>query len=275
MGKFFITAEQVWSALGGAEAPLLVDVRRRAVYEADGDLIPGARWRDPADLAAIADAVPAGRDLVIYCAHAHQLSQGAAALLRAQGREARVLRGGIEAWRKSGLPTLRRAALAALAPQGTQLWVTRRRPKIDRIACPWLILRFIDPDARFLFVEPDEVLPTAEELGAIAFDIEGAPITHDGALCSFDTLLAKSGIADPALAELAVIVRGADTARPELAPESAGLLAMAIGISALAGEDDHMALRLGLTLYDALYAWRRKAPAETHNWPTVPAAVPA
>lgn len=268
MGKFFITAEQVWAAIGGAGQLCLVDVRRRAVFDADRRLIPGARWHDPADLATLAASVPSDRDLVFYCAHGHQLSQGAAALLRAGGREARVLRGGLEAWRKSGLPVADHGALASLAPAGTRLWVTRRRPKIDRIACPWLILRFIDPEARVLFVDPDAVLSTAAELGGVAFDIEGAPITHDGGLCSFDMLLAKSGIADPALAALAVIVRGADTARPELAPESAGLLAMAIGLSALAGEDDHRALRLGLTLYDALYAWRRKAPAETHNWPS-------
>jgi len=272
MGKFFSTAEQLWAALGGAEAPVLVDVRRRPVFEADGHLIPGARWCDHADPSAIAAGVPAGRDLIVYCAHGHQLSQGVVAILRAEGREARTLRGGIEAWRRAGLPTLRR--MPELPGDGPSLWVTRRRPKIDRVACPWLILRFIDPRARFLFVDPDQVLATAEEYGAIAFDIEGAGITHDGDLCSFDTLLARSGIADPALAELAVIVRGADTAHPELAAESAGLLAMAIGISALAGEDDHMALHLGLTLYDALYAWRRKAPGETHNWPTA-AAVPA
>ncbi|MGF1625075.1 MAG: chromate resistance protein ChrB domain-containing protein [Alphaproteobacteria bacterium] len=176
MGKFFSSAEQLWAALGGAEAPVLVDVRRRPVFEADGHLIPGARWSDHADPAAIAAGVPAGRDV----------------------HEARALRGG------------------------------RRRPKIDRIACPWLILRFIDPQACFLFVGPDQVLATAGEYGGIAFYIAGAGITHHGPFCSFDTLLARNGIAD----------------------------------------------RLGLPLCDALYAWRRKAPGETHSWPTV-AAVPA
>jgi len=267
MGKYVISPEQSWAAMGGAAAPILVDVRRRAVFDSDGDMVPGAVWRDPARLDGFPGSLPAGRDVVVYCAHGHQLSQAAAGMLRAAGREARVMRGGIAAWREAALPTVDRKALPMLDTAAPSRWVTRRRPKIDRIACPWLISRFLDPAASFLFVEPDQVLAAAQEIGGTAFDIEGAPISHDGERCSFDTLLARSGIADPALAAGAEIVRGADTAQLELAPEAPGLLAMSLGISALCGEDDHAALAMGMVLYDALYAWRRKAADETHNWP--------
>jgi rhodanese-related sulfurtransferase len=262
-----MTAEQLWASLGGAEAPLVLDTRRRTAFDADDYIIPGALW---CDHHAAHDRVPGlagGRDIVLYCAHGHQVSQSAAAQLRGTGYNARVLRGGIAAWQDAKMPTLTRSAVPAVSFDTPSVWVTRRRPKIDRIACPWLVRRFIDPVARFLFVEPDQVLATAEEVGGVAFDIDGAEITHSGPLCSFDTLLKRTGINDPALLGLAVIVRAADTATLDDAPEAAGLLAMSIGISALAGEDDHVALERGMALYDALYAWRRKAPAETHNWP--------
>lgn len=272
MGKFFISPDQLWASLGGARSPVIVDVRRRAVREADDRTIPGAMWRDHTDAVAFADQLDGDRDIVVACAHGHHLSQGVVAALREAGRPARTLRGGLEGWCAAGLPLWHRAGLPELPPTGPSRWVTRRRPKIDRIACPWLILRFIDPEARFLYVDPDQVMDTAEEIGGIAFDIEGAPITHAGENCSFDRLIERCGLDDPALADVATIVRGADTARLDLAPQSAGLLAMAVGISALAGEDDQLALRMGLVLYDSLYAWRRKAPMETHDWPSVASA---
>jgi hypothetical protein len=144
-------------------------------------------------------------------------------------------------------------------------WITRERPKIDRIACPWLITRFIDSRAEFLFVPAADVLRLAGERDAIPFDVEGVELSHDGPSCSFDALLQKHRLADPALAELAVIVRGADTARLELAPQCAGLLAISLGLSRLFA-DDHEQLRHGLVIYDALYAWAREAKAETHSW---------
>ena len=144
-------------------------------------------------------------------------------------------------------------------------WITRERPKIDRIACPWLIRRFIDPAAEFLYVPPAEVIPTAQATGAIPYDVEGVELSHVGPLCSFDALLAKYGLEEPALQELAVIVRGADTARPELAPQSAGLLAISLGLSQLYA-DDHKQLEQGMILYDALYAWLTRARSETHTW---------
>lgn len=268
MGKYVISPEQLWAAFSGDEPPRVFDVRRKAAIDADDHMLPAAVWRDPHDTAHLSQAWDGKRDAVIYCVHGHQVSQSVAAALRARGLNARVLRGGIEAWRAADLPTRRRSRLPQLSPSGSSCWVTRRRPKVDRIACPWLIRRFIDPDARFLFVDPDQVLAVAEEVGAIPFDIEGAEITHAGDLCSFDVLLALSGIDDPALADIAQIVRGADTDRMDLAPEAAGLLAFSIGVSALAGEDDRLALEKAFGLYDALYAWRRKAPSETHNWPT-------
>ncbi len=144
-------------------------------------------------------------------------------------------------------------------------WITRERPKIDRIACPWLITRFIDPHAEFLFVPAADVLRLAAERDAIPFDVEGVELSHDGPSCSFDALLAKYRLADPALFELADIVRGADTARLDLAPQCPGLLAVSLGLSRLFA-DDHEQLRHGLVVYDALYAWAREAKSETHTW---------
>lgn len=145
-------------------------------------------------------------------------------------------------------------------------WVTRERPKIDRVACPWLIARFIDKEPQFLFVAPGRVKDVAAETGAIPYDVEGVELTHDGPRCSFDALLAKYGLeGDPALSDLAVIVRGADTARMDLAPQCAGLLAVSLGLSRLFA-DDHEQIKHGFVVYDALLAWLRDARGETHTW---------
>jgi hypothetical protein len=144
-------------------------------------------------------------------------------------------------------------------------WITRERPKIDRVACPWLIARFIDNEPEFLFVPPIEVSSAAEKTGAVPFDVEGVALSHNGALCSFDAFLSAYNLADAALAELAVIVRGADTARLDLAPECAGLLGISLGLSQVFN-DDHEQLRHGFVVYDALYAWLRTARNETHTW---------
>jgi hypothetical protein len=145
-------------------------------------------------------------------------------------------------------------------------WVTRERPKIDRVACPWLIARFIDREPEFLFVPPAEVKQMAAATGAIPYDVDGVELTHDGPLCSFDALLAKYGLGgDAALQDLAVIVRGADTARLDLAPQCAGLLAVSLGLSRLF-PDDLEQVRYGFVMYDALLAWLREARSETHTW---------
>ena len=144
-------------------------------------------------------------------------------------------------------------------------WVTRERPKIDRIACPWLIARFIDPAAEFLFVPAGEVHEVAARTGAIPFDVEGVELSHDGPLCSFDAILKKYRLTEPALQELAVIVRGADTAKLDLAPQAAGLLAISLGLSH-SFPDDQEQLRHGFVVYDALYAWAKHVRDETHTW---------
>ena len=144
-------------------------------------------------------------------------------------------------------------------------WITREHPKIDRVACPWLITRFIDRQAQFLFAPPAEVRARATELDAIPYDVEGVELSHDGPLCSFDAFLQKYRLTDPALHELAVIVRGADTDRLDLAPQAAGLLAISLGLSQLF-PDDHELLARGLVIYDALYAWLQHAKGERHTW---------
>lgn len=147
-------------------------------------------------------------------------------------------------------------------------WITRERPKIDRIACPWLIARFIDQEAEFLYVPSGEVLSIASDTGAIPYDIPGVELSHEGELCSFDAFLKKYVLDDPALQQLAVIVRGADTSRLHLTPESAGLYALSLGLSQQFA-DDHEMLKHGMVMYDALYAWCKHCQKETHNWPPV------
>jgi hypothetical protein len=144
-------------------------------------------------------------------------------------------------------------------------WITRERPKIDRIACPWLILRFVDPKAEFLYVPTADVFRVAGETGAIPFDVEGVELSHEGPLCSFDAILRKYQLTDPALQDIAIIVRGADTARLDLAPQAAGLLAISLGLSHNF-RDDHEQLKHGLVVYDALYAWSKHVRGETHTW---------
>jgi hypothetical protein len=145
--------------------------------------------------------------------------------------------------------------------------VTRARPKIDRIACPWLIRRFVDPDAAFLFVAPSEVAAVGDRFGAAPFDIENTFWSHRGELCTFDVMIEEFGLTTPALTRLATMVRAADTARLDLCPEAAGLLAASLGLSRI-HDDDLAQLEAGLALYDAFYRWCRDATGETHNWPT-------
>ena len=145
-------------------------------------------------------------------------------------------------------------------------WITRERPKIDRIACPWLVTRFIDREPEFLFVPASRVMEVAKETGATPYDVPDVELSHVGEHCSFDAFLARYALDEPALRQLAVIVRGADTGRPELAPQAQGLLAISLGLSAVFA-DDHEMLRHGLVVYDALYAWCRSCQGETHSWP--------
>ena len=271
MSEFFISADELYQALGTPDAPLLIDCRRRPRFDEDRVTLPTARWRDHTRTDQWAGGIPHGTEVVLVCVHGHNVSQLATATLRERGIAARTLAGGIEGWKGRGLPTIVKSALPGGGEGGPSRWVTRIRPKIDRIACPWLVRRFIDPDAEFLFVEPAYVVDVAKEVGGIPYDIEGVELGHEGPLCTFDTMIKRFGLADPALDTLALIVRGADTARLDLAPEAAGLLAVSLGNSALAGGDDRRALTLGFPVYDALYAWARHARGETHNWPARPA----
>ena len=204
--------------------------------------------------------LPSGRKVVVHCVHGREVSQGVAAALRAAGVDAVYLQDGIEGWIAKGLPTYRTIG----ATPGK--WVTREHPKIDRIACPWLIRRFIDPQAEFIYVPTKDVLKVAKETGGTPYDIDGVEFTHEGERCSFDTILRIYGIKDPALDHLAEIVRGADTSRHDLTPQCGGLFAISLGLSANF-PDDHEMLGHGMVMYDALYAWCRNLQAETHNWP--------
>lgn len=265
-----ISCDQLARLLGTPKAPTLLDVRRDAIRATDPRLLPGARALTETDLtperlAAIA-AYLSG-PVVVVCAEGHRLSQGTAAWLRHEGLQAEYLLGGQAAWLAAGLPLIDPAKITARDGQGRSLWITRSRPKVDRIACPWLIRRFIDPRAVFLFVAPAEVEGVAERFGAMPYDIEGVFWSHREALCTFDVLLSEFGLSTPALDRLALIVRGADTARLDLAPESAGLLAASLGLSRMYS-DDLAQLEAGIALYDAFYRWARDATDEQHNWPT-------
>jgi rhodanese-related sulfurtransferase len=260
-----LTAAQLSRLVGLPDAPLLVDVRTDADQAADPRMLPGAVRRDFRTVPSWA-ADYAGRRVVVVCQQGFKLSQGVAAWLRHAGTEAESLEGGFEAWAAAGGLLVRPDQFPPRDAAGRTVWVTRARPKVDRIACPWLIRRFVDPGAVFLFVAPPEVIDVAERFNAAPFDVDGVFWSHRGALCTFDTMLEEFGLRSSALERLALIVRGADTARPDLAPQAAGLLAASLGLSRM-HKDDLAQLDAGLTLYDAFYRWTRDAVEETHNWP--------
>lgn len=267
-----ISPAELAALLGRADAPLLLDVRRAAPFAASQRLLPGARHCLPEDVAAFASA-HAPRDVVTYCVYGHGVGLEAARVLREAGWNARALEGGIEggeegvdpapaiaAWRSAPLARLRKRPDLGVTGAAPSRWITRARPRIDRIACPWLIQRFIDPRAEFHYVPAEQV--QAEALGrqAVPYDIAGVEVSHRGDQCSFDTLLALFDLRDRALHALARIVRGADTGRLDEAPQSAGLLALSLGLSRLHA-DDHAMLATAMPLYDALYAWCRDVQA--------------
>lgn len=265
-----MSCEQLARLIGTPKAPVILDVQREAVRANDPRLLPGARPLAEADLSPEGLArLAAGLvgPVIVVCAEGHRLSQGTAAWLRYEGVDAEYLMGGQATWTAAGLPLIDLGKITARDTQGRSIWVTRSRPKIDRIACPWLIRRFIDPRAVFLFVAPAEVQGVAERFGAMPYDIEGVFWSHRDKLCTFDVLLAEFGLSTPALDRLALIVRGADTARLDLAPECAGLLAASLGLSRMYSNDLEQ-LEAGIALYDAFYRWARDATDEQHNWPT-------
>jgi rhodanese-related sulfurtransferase len=262
-----ISIDKLTRLVGRPDCPALIDVQTDEDFAADPRLVPGAVRRPWAQVAEWAQEF-AGRSAIVVCQKGQKLSQGAAAWLRHSGVRAESLEGGALAWAKAGLPMVPEAKLPRRDRQGRTVWVTRARPKVDRIACPWLIRRFVDPDAVFLFVNPSDVAAVAERFGAAPFDIEGGEVfwSHRGERCTFDVMVEELGLATAPLLRLGTIVRGADTARPDLAPESPGLLAASLGLSRMYA-DDLAQLDAGLTLYDAFYRWCRDATDETHNWP--------
>ena len=260
-----ITVSQLSRLIGTAAAPLMVDLRIDDDFALDPDLIPTAFRYPFGDVAALVPKIK-GRSVVVYCQKGKKISQGVVSILRSHGIPAENLQGGHFAWRDAGEMLVPAAKLPAPSPQGNSVWVTRHRPKIDRMACPWLIRRFIDPAAQFLFVAPGEVLAVAEKFEATPFDVEDVFWSHRGENCSFDTMIEEFRLASDALQQLAIIVRGADTDRLDLAPQCAGLLAASLGLSRIY-RDDHDQIEAGLLLYDAFYRWARDASDESHDWP--------
>jgi len=260
-----ISVPQLARLTGTPEAPVVIDVRTAEDYAADPRSIPCAVRREYSTVADWAPAL-AGRTVVVACEKGHKLSHGVAAQLRASGIAAESLEGGHAAWRESGEPLVRLDRVPSRDAEGRTRWVTRARPKIDRIACPWLIRRFVDANALFLFVPASEVAGVGERFGATPFDVEGEFFSHRGDTCTFDTLLDELALGTGPLRRLATIVRGADTARPDLAPECAGLLAASLGYSRMY-RDDLAQLDAAMAMYDAIYRWCRDATDETHNWP--------
>jgi rhodanese-related sulfurtransferase len=261
-----IAAEKLARLIGTPKCPVLVDVRVDEDFAAAPNLIPGSHRRRYEDVLEWRESLR-GKSVVVICQKGGKLSHGVAALLRDSGIEAEVLDGGYLAWTAMNVPTVPAARIPLSAATGRSTWVTRERPKIDRIACPWLIRRFVDPVAVFMFVPTSEVISVAEHFEAAAFDIEGVYWSHRGERCTFDVMIEEFGLTSPPLLQLATIVRAADTARLDLAPEAAGLLAASLGLSRMFS-DDLAQLEAGMTLYDAFYRWCRDATGETHNWPT-------
>jgi rhodanese-related sulfurtransferase len=261
-----ILATQLSRLIGTPNAPLILDVRSDGELAADPRLLPASIRRDDGDVASWA-ASYAGRSVIVVCQRGLEPAQGVAAWLRHVGARAEYLEGGFEAWIDAKGLLVRPDHVPARDSEGRTLWVTRTRPKIDRIACPWLIRRFVDPAAVFLFVAVSEVPGVVRRFGAVPFDMEGEFWGHRGEHCTFDVMVEEFGLTSAALSRLAVIVRAADTDRLDIAPQAAGLLAASLGLSRMY-RDDLAQLEATMGLYDAFYRWARDAVGETHNWPT-------
>jgi rhodanese-related sulfurtransferase len=262
-----ITCSQLARLVGLPTAPTLIDVRTPDDFATDPRLLPAARRRESQSVSNWM-AELAGRRAVVVCRTGGGLSQGVATWLRIEGIEAETVEGGFDAWRAAGGLLVKAAKLPRRNSAGHTVWVTRARPKVDRVAYPWLIRRFVDPDAVFLFVAAAEVAAVAERFDAVPFDIEGVFWSHRGERCTFDTMIDEFGLTSAPLERLAIIVRAADTARLDITPQAAGFLAASLGLSRMF-RDDLEQLDAGMLLYDAFYRWCRDATEETHNWPAV------
>lgn len=260
-----ISADKLFKLIGTPKAPHIIDVRTAEDYAQDTRLIPGSMKRNAEE--AISGVPLYERAVVAVCQRGAKISHGYAAYLRNEYVQADVLEGGFVAWRDAGLPLIATEKLPKRDAKHRTHWVTRERPKVDRIACPWLIKRFVDPDAVILFVRSSEVITVGERFAAAPFDVEGVFWGHRGDRCTFDVMLEEFGLQTAPLLRLADMVRGADTARLDLSPQAAGLLAASLGLSRMYA-DDLEQLEAGMLLYDAFYRWCRDATEETHNWPS-------
>lgn len=261
-----ISPEKLFRLVGTPKCPILLDVRVDEDFAQSPRLIPGSIRRDFETTSEWAFEF-AGRDVIAVCQKGQKLSEGVAAWLRHTGvASANTLKGGYVAWSTAGLPTVPQAGLPPRDAKGRTIWVTRSRPKVDRIACPWLIRRFVDANAVFLFVAPAEVEAVAARFGGAAFDVDGTFWSHRGGRCTFDTMLDEWGLKTEPLEKLALIIRGADTGLLDISPESPGLLAASLGLSRMYA-DDMAQLEAGMGVYDAFYRCCRDASDETHNWP--------
>ena len=254
-----ITSVNLMRLIGTPRCLAIVDVCDQDDFDDDPHVIPTAFHHPNTDLDTLMTRLR-GQSAVIVCKKGLKLGHGIAAYLRAHDIPAQALTGGKIAWRDAGLPRVPVAAIPG------RRWVTRHRPKIDRIACPWLIRRFVDPSAQFLFVPPSDVAGVADRLGATPFDTDIQPWTHVGDKCTFDALIDAFGLSHPALTALADVVRAADTDNHDASPQAAGLLAMSVGLSRMY-RDDNAQLAAAMPLYDALYRWARDGQAEGHTWP--------
>jgi rhodanese-related sulfurtransferase len=255
-----ITFSELRASLADRNAPIVLDVRRRAAYHESREIVAGALRREPDAVGNWAKGLPRAGSVVVYCVHGHEVSQSVAEALGEHGIRSHYLEGGIEAWKAKEGPLDRKPA------GGDTRWVTRERPKIDRIACPWLIARFVDRDAQFLYVPTKQVRAVAQARDAVPYDVPDVHFTHEGELCSFDAFLKHYRLTgDPALERLALIVRGADTGKLDLAAQAPGLAAVSLGLSRVF-PDDHEMLKHGMVLYDALYAWCKEGQDEVHTW---------
>ncbi len=259
-----ITTEKLARLIGLPTAPAIIDVRIDEDVALDPRIVPAAIRRDHRQVEAWS-ATLGTRGAVVVCQKGKKLSEGVAAWLRHLGHQADVLAGGHEAWQAAGLPLVPLATIPSRDIRGRTVWVTRMRPKIDRIACPWLIRRFVDPSAVFLFVQPSEVTAVAERFDATPFDCEGVFWSHREQFCTFDRMVQEFGLGGEAIDRLATIVRAADTGQLDLVPQAAGLLAISLGLSR-AYPTDLEQLEAGMPIYDALYRWCRDAVTETHDW---------
>jgi rhodanese-related sulfurtransferase len=260
-----ISVAQLNKPVGTHNAPVLIDVRDDEDFALDSHYIPTATRCSHLDVAQLAEGLKK-HPVVVYCQKGLKLGEGASAVLRTLGVRAEVLQGGYLAWREAQLPVVAHNLLPPRNAAGQTVWVTRHRPKIDRIACPWLIRRFVDRNAQFLYVGASAVEAVAEKFNGVPFDVEGVFWSHREELCTFDVMVNEFGLNTKPLLHLAAIVRAADTDQPELAGESKGLLAASLGLSRMFS-DDLEQLDAGCLLYDAFYRWCRDATNETHDWP--------